>query len=227
MSLELINYVEDGLAKNLSQFAEDATFKAIITSILTPLQDTQASLIEYVENNNISDGRGVILDNIGKIVGERRLGRSDESYRTALRNRIVINTSEGSPNKLLEILTLLSGGDRHRIYEHFPLTTSFYTNGVINEGLPDTLLSASPITTNRINIYHDPVEDSLIPCELTNELGILVNQDLDEIVTDEGRNIAITYLSTLNSSNNEFAILPESTDTEDIRIPCEMYISKG
>jgi hypothetical protein len=222
--LQYYEYQESGEGRLLSQFKNKPNIKALLLSSLKVLQDTQDSLIDYSEANNLATGTGVILDIIGKIVGERRAGRLDPSYRESLYNRIVINTSEGTPNELLEILSLLSKGTSTRIYEHFPLTTAFYTNGSASSALAKTLRASSPTTSDVVSIYHDPLDNALIPSELENALGILVDDENNEFENDESRNIAVTYLASLNVQNSEKAILDE-LDTYDAltREPCEVY----
>jgi len=218
------NYLESAEEKLLSQFRDKPIIKGLLLSALTPLQDAQDSLIEYSVNNNLELATGYPLDVIGKLVGESRGGRSDSSYREAIFSRIVINSSEGSINEALEILVLLSKGSKHRVFEHYPLTSAYYTTGTASKSLARTLTSVSPITSDSVSVYHDPLEDAFIPCELEAGLGVLIDNVGNNIANNESRNIAVTYLTAIGSSDNEDAILPEQGVTSDEnRIPCEMF----
>jgi len=218
------NYVEYGLDKLLQQFKDKEKVVALLTAYLQSLEDTKESLITYANSNNIDDATGVLLDVIGEIVGEKRLGKSDLSYRKAIKNKVVINTSEGTPNQLLEILELLTNNTKMVMYEHFPFLNNYYSNAdQMDISIPQTLLSGSPVTTEGVGLYHDPEENAWIPSELSGVGGILVNDDNLDIITDEGKNILINYLAALGEVNIERAILPDIGETTDIRIPCDVY----
>ena len=218
------NYLESAEGKLLSQFKDKPVMKGLLLSALTPLQDTQSSLIEYSINNNLELAIGQVLDVIGKLVGEARGGRSDSSYREGIFNRIVINSSEGTVNEVLEILVLISKGSKHRAFEHYPLTSAYYTTGTASKNLARTLTSVSPITSDSVSVYHDPLEDAFIPCELITELGILVDNVQNRISNNESISIAVTYLTAIGSVDNDDAILPEQgISSDDDRLPCEMF----
>ena len=218
------NYLVSADSKLLSQFREKPVVRGLLLSALTPLQETQQSLIDYSINNNLELAVGSLLDVIGKLVGESRGGRSDSSYRQGIFNRIVINSSEGTVNEVLEILVLLSKGGRHRVFEHHPLTSAYYTTGTASKDLAKTLTSVSPITSDSVSVYHDPLEDAFIPCELETSLGVLIDNVGNNISNNESRNIAVTYLTAIGNSDSFQAILPEQGETSnDNRIPCEMF----
>src|SRR6478736_4237530 len=58
----------------------------------------------------ILDAEGVWLDVLGRIVGEFRGGRPDPEYVQAIRFRIRVSRSQGTPNDLQQIALLGSGG---------------------------------------------------------------------------------------------------------------------
>ena len=222
------NYLEDALSRLLQQFKEKDNITNLLKAYLDSLQITSQSLADFANQNNLQDAVGAMLDVLGKVVGESRKGRTDESYRLAIQNRIVVNNSEGTPNQLLEILQLLSPTSTdNKIFEHFPLSLNFYIKGgTITKSAVNTLFNASPITTERVGVYHDVDDDAWIPSELEAEGGILIDDQQREFVTDEGENIVVNYLAGLNAVNSDRAILPDIGELTDIRIPCEFYTSE-
>ena len=71
------------------------------------------------------------LDDLGAIVGEKREGREDDDYRTAIRIRIRVNRSKGRSEDMVQVLALISALATY--IEMFPLgwEASLYniTNG--------------------------------------------------------------------------------------------------
>lgn len=95
----------DGLAQLMDQYAESPILRAWICSALAELQgaeDDTAALRQEVLS--IPDAIGAQLDIIGRIVGEPRGGRSDASYRLALRVRVQANKSNGRIEELIAIV---------------------------------------------------------------------------------------------------------------------------
>lgn len=104
----------EGLLKVVSiqiQDLENAFFELLTQRMITwtvgysvPNDDTTGDAVTLL------DAEGVWLDILGRIVGEPRGGRSDPDYVQAIRFRIRVSRSQGTPNDLQEIALLGSGG---------------------------------------------------------------------------------------------------------------------
>lgn len=68
----------------------------------------------------IGDAEGQQLNELGAIVGEPRLGRSDEEYIEAIGIRIRLNSGGGSPELILTYLRFVFQTENVRIEEIFP-----------------------------------------------------------------------------------------------------------
>lgn len=72
------------------QSAENATYSVITSRFLAFAADSQ-------------------LDALGRLVGESRLGRTDEAFRAGIQLRIYVNGSSGRPEDLIYIARMLTG----------------------------------------------------------------------------------------------------------------------
>lgn len=94
------------------------------------LEDAAQSLLTIT---NIDDSSGVQLDNLGRLVGQPRVG-DDETYRLYLRARIVANKSNGTgenlyrvfsalfPSTLPKQFTIVNGGNKSFVFRfNYPL----------------------------------------------------------------------------------------------------------
>ena len=219
------NHEEQALDRLLEQFKDKPNVEALIKGWMKGVQTTEDSLFDLLENRSIQTAYGIQLDYIGKIVGAKRGGRSDESYREYIQLQILINTSEGTPNDILEILSLITNATIVKSFPHYPVGGNLYTNGdTIPSTLASTLTKAAPIAHGDIHIYHDPDDDCLVPAELVRQTGILVDNNGDEVVDNNGNNIVVGGLGTELSENTWRGVLAELDDSiPDVGIPCEVY----
>lgn len=104
---EQYDVVERGVAKLLHQFQDKENIKDLISSYLEQLQDTEDLSNVVAVSRGIDDAIGRALDQIGAFVGEPRNSRNDSSYREAIKLRIIINNSNGTPDEVIQASQLL------------------------------------------------------------------------------------------------------------------------
>lgn len=219
------NHEDQAFSRLLEQFKDKPNIEALLKGWMKGVQTTEDSLFDLLNNRSIQTAFGIQLDYIGKIVGIKRGGRSDTSYREAIQLQILINTSEGTPDDILEILSLITNATIVKSFPHYPVGGNLYTNGTtIPSTLASTLTKAAPISHGAIQVYHDPDDVALIPAELVREKGILVDNNGDEVVDNNGNNIIVGGLGAELSENAWRGILSELDDSiTDYGIPCEVY----
>ena len=88
------NHEDQAFNRLLEQFKDKPNIEALLKGWMKGVQTTEESLLDLLNNRSILTAFGVQLDYIGKIVGIKRGGRSDESYREAIQLQILITTSE-------------------------------------------------------------------------------------------------------------------------------------
>lgn len=180
------DYSEDALSKLLWQYDNSPNLRGLVNSTTTQLDSTQMDTLGIVQSFNVSTATGALLDLIGKIVGETRLGRTDDDYRDAIRFRTILNTSNGTPTRILEAIATTTSATKTRIWEHYPVSAIYYTNGsVAPQNLSNVIQEASPVTSGRVFIFSDPNENTFIPAELFLTSSDLVTHNNDLIVTHD------------------------------------------
>jgi hypothetical protein len=57
------------------------------------------------------------------------MGRTDDDYRAAIRYRVFVNLSNGTPSDLMQALIYLVGGDDRQYIEAYPATVMLFSDG--------------------------------------------------------------------------------------------------
>jgi len=99
------NYVSEALGRLFEQYKNSPNIRGIIESIVTGLQEGEATYFDLRDNRTLDNAIGETLDLIGSIVGvERIAGEDDEDYRARIRLGIFKNRSQGTPEILIEVV---------------------------------------------------------------------------------------------------------------------------
>jgi hypothetical protein len=104
-------HVERGTEKLLGQFQGKPRIEALLASRLRQVQALEDAAWEVAFGLNIESGIGLILDNIGKIVGRGRAGLLDADYRYALRCQVRINRAAGQDPDFYDVAALSQMGE--------------------------------------------------------------------------------------------------------------------
>jgi hypothetical protein len=107
MTAENTQHLEEALDQLLEQFKGRPRLEAMIASYMTQIQDLETAFHDLLTERFISTAIGAQLDGIGQIVVLPRNGLTDEEYRTALRGKIRVNLSNGTPPELITIVRLM------------------------------------------------------------------------------------------------------------------------
>ncbi|CAB4197967.1 Protein of unknown function DUF2612 [uncultured Caudovirales phage] len=124
-----MSLVSEALERATSQFQASPKVLALLESIVGPLDDVKTTTDEFKTERWIDTAIGSHLDGCGYIVGELRAGRDDESYRAAIRFRVFINVSEGTPSALIQGLQYLIDSDDKQYLEMYPATAILFADG--------------------------------------------------------------------------------------------------
>jgi len=117
MAINHIDHVTRGKDRVVTYFKTKEDFLYLLEVFLKELQEVEDALTELSHMKNLTNVTGVWLDYIGKIVGEPRLERTDEVYRTALKLKVSINTSDGTAPVIYDIIKTYTESDKIRIAE--------------------------------------------------------------------------------------------------------------
>lgn len=117
MTIVQKDQVEIAVDRPSYKLKDKENFIALITMLVSQLQEIEEALILLGNQKDIDNVVGIYLDYLGKILGEDRLERSDEEYRTALKLKISINNSDGTPDIISEIIQTYTNADSIRLAE--------------------------------------------------------------------------------------------------------------
>ena len=78
-----------------------------VAALLSEAQTAEDAALETLLGRFLDNAEGEQLNGLGDLVGEERLGRSDDDYRNAIRVRIFQNQASGTPEQMLTLLRLL------------------------------------------------------------------------------------------------------------------------
>lgn len=84
------------------------------------VQDLEDKMREMFYRTDIDNSIGQQLSGLGSILGQDRLGHSDEIYKILLKVRIGVNVSESDTERILSVWKLLTGTDDVQLLEKFP-----------------------------------------------------------------------------------------------------------
>lgn len=117
------DHAQRGPARFLEQFQGKRNLLAMGQSYFRQIQDLEDAAWECILNRNLLDGRGVILEALGAIVGRDRQGLDDVDYTRAIRTQIRINRSQGKAADVIAVAELsFPDGTPFRYGEEYPAT---------------------------------------------------------------------------------------------------------
>lgn len=109
--------VSKGLDRLIFEFQEKENIEKLHRLFLNQIQELEDANFSTLEQRGIYEAVGFQLDLIGKIVGLERKGLEDEDYRAALLLKISINTADGTPNRIVELMKDYTGSSDVRLFE--------------------------------------------------------------------------------------------------------------
>ena len=109
---QILNHKEGALLRLLEQYKDAENIKGIIEIYSDQIQELENLLFPMFEERlNIQKAIGQQLDEIGEIVVQKRGSATDERYRLLLLVKIGINTSQGTPENVIQIFKLMTESD--------------------------------------------------------------------------------------------------------------------
>lgn len=106
------DHATQALDRLAEQFRGKPNLAAIINADAAQIQAIEDALHSLIAGRSLKDGVGKQLDEIGAIVGQPRSvagpdATDDDAYRALLYGRIMVNTSEGDPERVYALLRQL------------------------------------------------------------------------------------------------------------------------
>lgn len=106
---KITDHAEQAYARLVEQYKGKPKFKAVLYALARQIQELEDAYYQLLTERSIDTAVGVVLDILGKIVGERRGGASDADYRLRIRARIRANLSSGTVEEIYAVFRALLG----------------------------------------------------------------------------------------------------------------------
>ncbi|AUR84728.1 hypothetical protein NVP1063O_061 [Vibrio phage 1.063.O._10N.261.45.C7] len=132
MKIEKIDHVILGSSRPTQDLYNSESFQKLLTVFLEKTQELEEQFLQLAEQKDLNLVTGIWLDYIGKIVDEDRAGREDEEYRQALQLKTAINTSDGTPTSIQQIIGTYTESDYTRLFEGRNAWGQLVINGTLN-----------------------------------------------------------------------------------------------
>lgn len=208
----MLDYEAIAVARLTGQFQNSPKLKALMAAIVAPLAALESEADEQIANRWIDTAVGKQLDGCGYIVGEARQGRGDDAYRTAIRFRVFVNISKGTPTDLIRGLKFLTQPTDCQYLEAYPATAMLFTNGFfVDSKIQPSMQDLSPAA-----ICDVPVAVSFMdkPFRFAKEPPpgeLFVNGNADYL-TAEGSDIQVTTTAIAAGSATLGGCVPAELD---------------
>lgn len=123
----------------LEQYKSNPEIGAMLDAFNAQVQELEDTIVALNTRLDLQNISGLLLDAFGTIVGQQRLNFNDTFYRILLLIKIGKNTSQGDPEKAIQIYKLLTQATKVQYQELYPAGIFLMSDGFIN-----------PITANFI-----------------------------------------------------------------------------
>lgn len=121
MSYHFPDHAAAAVARHLDADRRKAVIEALTRVLCERYQQIEDALWTMREQLSLATSTGYSLDRIGEIVGEPRLGRSDDVYRLWVAARGLANRSGGTVDEILTVLRLVLGEGTTLSYTDIPM----------------------------------------------------------------------------------------------------------
>lgn len=120
----IFDHVERGL-EGLPTVLQKPRMRALLAVVLREVQALEDVLLALRVERWLESASGAQLDQYGRVVGEPRWGLTDGEYRGFLAARLLINRSNGEPERLSRVLGLMMGSGPVLVRAYFPAAVRF------------------------------------------------------------------------------------------------------
>jgi hypothetical protein len=126
---EIQNHIEQAKARLLEQYKESPLINSLVEAFTFGLQDIEDIATQIRQFQNLDNATGATLDREGSIAGRTRVpGETDDIYREAIRNQIIQNLNEGTPNEVIDAARFFLGATDVFYGENYPAAVTLFTD---------------------------------------------------------------------------------------------------
>lgn len=200
MPVPLQKNISDNVKLLPNQFSDSVKLQNFLSIYLDQVQELEDANIGLSLTNNIYTATGYQLDIIGKLVGSNRLfEESDENYRARLLGLIAVNSSNGTPESVINAAIAVTQATRASYWEHYPASNIVEVQAPFPKNSLESVDNSSPAGVCTGAVMHSETgfvfrgceENQIIPYDpdetegydfcILPELTDIQNQDLDNL----------------------------------------------
>lgn len=207
--------VVQGLQRLITQWQDKPNVVGLLTSFLENVQNVQDVYEQLNTERGVYTAIGVQLDDVGTLVGELRDGKNDDAYRSAILDRITINSSSGTPEDMIQSLKILTDQDVATIFEYYPAHVYGFASGGITNSTPISFNKSSPAGVST-RIIFDGGGGSFIGAGTTDQISNLQNDEQFDIQVVDTETSDLLVVDTIILAIGTNSFLPHVIDTEII-----------
>ena len=137
-------HADDAADRLTSQYADAEKLQGLVSLWGERIQGIEDAAWSLLTKRWLDGSEGEQLDKLGGVVGERRMGRDDETYRGAIAARITINSSGGQPEAIIGFLVNIAGAESVQYQEIYPAQIEVFVDGSISQSIAQQLQSVMP-----------------------------------------------------------------------------------
>jgi len=178
---------EQAIDRFTSQYHDAKKLRALTGAFVDRFQGLEDAAQQLLRERFVDNAIGQQLDELGEIVGEPRLDRGDETYRSAIRLRIILNRSGGEPESVIRFVREAFDAEIVAYTEIYPAKVEIYAR-IGSEGAGDQ------ITVNGFELN----DGNLLELSDGSTLDVtLLSRDVFEAQVDRIREILPAGVGTL------------------------------
>lgn len=212
--------VAQGEDRSVTQWKSKEVVQGLIKSYMENVQVVEDLYGQLLDDRSVFTAVGVQLDVIGTIVGEARAGKADEPYRQAILDRVSLNSADGTPEKVIELLLTITGSDVAHIFEHYPANIHAFVDGAPTNANSKTLEGITPAGVGS-RLMFDAGVDSYIGAALVAEQSDLVLENTDNLVLENDDFLEVEDLTEFPIGGRSY--FPHLLQTETINPLCGLF----
>ena len=149
----MLDYAAKFVPKLTGQFEDSPKLKGMVKAILDALTELETAGDQLITDRWIDTAIGKQLDGAGYIVGEARRGRDDKTYRKAIKFKVFVNTSKGTPNDLVRAVKFLTDPRDCQYLESYPATAILFTDSFeVPPDIHSQIQSMAPVAISEVPV---------------------------------------------------------------------------
>lgn len=208
----MLDYASIAVPRLTGQFENSPKLKALVAALVGPLTTLEDNADSLTTDRWINTAVGTQLDGCGYIVGEARQGRSDDAYRVAIKFRVFVNISKGTPGDLVRGLRFLTDPTDCQYQEAYPATAMLFTDGLFVESSIQAAmqeLSPAAICTVPVAVSYRAKPFRFAREPIPGELFVNNAQDY---LTADGSDLQVSQGATALGSATLGGVVPAELD---------------